>query len=134
MSSDKLYFIFKKGESVQLSKNFNSLEMQCKCRNADCVEQRISRDLIESLQKLREDYGKSITITSAYRCNKHNTSIGSNPTSQHIPGNAVDVAAADLNDLYKKAEKYFDAIGDARSKGKFVHLDVRRDKKRRWDY
>ena len=129
-----LYFIFKKGESIQLSKNFNSLELQCRCRNSECVEQRISKELIDNLQKLREDYGKSITITSGYRCLKHNTAIGSTPTSQHVPGNAVDITAADLNDLYAKAEKYFDAVGDARNKGKFVHLDTRRDKKRRWNY
>lgn len=129
-----LYFLFKKGESIQLSKNFNSLELQCRCRNPECVEQRISKELVDNLQKLRDDYGKSITITSGYRCLKHNTSIGSVPTSQHVPGNAVDITAADLNDLYTKAEKYFDAVGDARNKGKFVHLDTRRDKKRRWNY
>jgi uncharacterized protein YcbK (DUF882 family) len=134
MSDLKLYFLFKKGELVQLSKNFNSLELQCKCRNPECVEQRISKDLVDNLQKLREEYGKSITVTSGYRCLKHNRSIGSVDNSQHVPGNAVDITGADLNAIYAIAEKYFDAVGDSRTKGRFVHLDTRRDKKRRWNY
>lgn len=128
-----LYFIWKKGEKHQLSKNFNSLELQCKCKNAGCVEQRISKELVDKLQQLRDNYKNPIRITSAYRCLIHNRSIGSTDTSQHVPGNAVDITGADLNKIYEITEKHFDSIGDARTKKKFIHLDTRKGK-RRWEY
>jgi uncharacterized protein YcbK (DUF882 family) len=128
------YFTWKKGEKIQLSKNFNSLEFECKCKNADCVNQKISKELIEDLQKVRDDYGKSMTVTSGYRCFKHNRAIGSTDTSQHPQGNAADITASDLNALYAACEKHFKAIGDARHNKKFIHVDSRKEKVRRWNY
>lgn len=129
-----LYYIWKKGDKLSLSPNFSSSELECKCKNPTCVEQRISKDLVDSLQKLREEYNQSITITSGYRCLTHNRAIGSVDTSQHVPGNAVDITGVDLDKIYSLAEKHFQAIGDARSNKKFIHLDTRKDKKRRWSY
>lgn len=131
---DKLYFIWKKGEKFQLSKNFNSSEVECKCKNPDCVEQKISKDLIEKAQKVRDEHGRSITVTSGFRCLKHNRAIGSSDTSQHPKGNGLDYTSSDLNGLYSLSEKHFKAVGDGRARRKFVHVDSRTDKVRRWDY
>jgi zinc D-Ala-D-Ala carboxypeptidase len=134
---DDKYFIWNKGEDFDLSDNFSSSEFACKCKNDDCVEQRISKNYIEKLQKVREEFGKSITITSGYRCLKHNRSIGSSDTSQHPKGNAADkvVPAADMAKLYELCEKHFKAVGDARHrKAPFIHTDDREDKERRWTY
>lgn len=130
---DNLYFVWNKGEKFKLSKNFSSSEFECKCKNPECVEQQISKELIEDLQKVRDDHGKSITITSGYRCLKHNRSIGSSDTSQHPKGNGGDITSSDLDGLYSVCEKHFKAVGDGRKKG-FVHTDTRKDKVRRWDY
>ena len=131
---DKLFFIWKKGERVQLSKSFNSLELECKCKNPDCVEQRISKKLVENAQKVRDEYGKSITVTSGYRCPKHNKAIGSIETSQHPKGEALDITGSDLDALYGACENHFQAVGDARHNKKFIHVDTRSDRKRRWNY
>jgi zinc D-Ala-D-Ala carboxypeptidase len=134
---DKLYFIWKKGEKFQLSKNFSSTEFECKCKNPDCVEQRMSKDYIERLQKVRDEFGSSITITSGYRCLKHNRAIGSNDTSQHVRGGAGDkvTSPANMERLYKLCEKHFRAVGDARHrKAPFIHTDDRSDRDRRWTY
>lgn len=42
------------------------------------------------LQPLRDKYGKSINITSAYRAPKVNKAIGGSTTSDHCNGNAAD--------------------------------------------
>jgi uncharacterized protein YcbK (DUF882 family) len=131
---DNLYFIWNKGEKLKLSNNFNSAEFECKCKNSECIEQRISKDLIEGLQKVRTEHNKSITVTSGYRCLKHNRAIGSSDTSQHPLGNGGDITSSDLNGLYSVCEKHFKAVGDGRTKRKFIHVDSRNDKIRRWDY
>jgi len=131
------YFQWKKGEKIQLSKNFSSSEFECKCKNPDCIEQKISKSYIEKLQKVREEFGSSITVTSGYRCLKHNRSIGSKDTSQHIQGNAGDkvVSLDKIDKLYELCEKHFKAVGDARHrKSPFIHTDDRDDKERRWAY
>lgn len=42
------------------------------------------------LEPVREHYGVAFSPSSAYRCAALNEAIGSNPTSQHILGEAVD--------------------------------------------
>lgn len=128
---------WKRGSKFALSKYFNSKEFECQC--GVCEEQAISSDLIGLLTSLREDVGLPFKITSGYRCVTHQSKILNNPNiqtvknSQHVLGNAADVACSDLNLLFTKAPNFFDAVGDGRKKG-FVHLDVRHDKKRTWLY
>ena len=50
---------------------------------------------IECLQPIRDKYGKSITISSGYRCEKLNNAIGGSKTSQHCLGEAADIIAGD---------------------------------------
>jgi uncharacterized protein YcbK (DUF882 family) len=130
---------FKKKENKQLSKHFNSKEFECNCQK--CDEQIISEVLIEKLEKVREEYGKPIKITSGYRCADHNTAIGGKIASSHMTGLAVDLAPTlitldELDNLYEICYNVFDNIGDGRSK-RFIHVDVREPKssgKRHWLY
>jgi hypothetical protein len=53
------------------------------------------------LQPVREHYGKSVTVNSAYRSPESNTAVGGSKTSDHCKGMAADieivgVANADL--------------------------------------
>lgn len=129
---DKKYFIFNKGEKLKLSDNFQSSEFECKCSNKECVEQRVSIDLIESLQKARTALNTGFVVTSGYRCEAHNKAIGGAKSSQHLKGNAADIKTKDMDKLDTELQKHFDAIGDA--KPSFLHVDIRRDAKRRWTY
>lgn len=130
---------FKKGENKQLSKNFNSKEFECSC--SKCADQFIEQKLIDKLQRVRDTYGKSITITSGYRCPEHNAAVGGKIGSAHMSGLAADVAPTlmtldELDDLYEICYNVFDNIGDGRNK-KFIHVDDREPKKtgkRLWVY
>ena len=127
------YYIWKKGERVQLTNNFSTVEFACKCKRADCVEQKISVRLVTDIQWLREATQSSLRVHSGYRCEAHNKAVGGAPKSQHPKGDAADVSSSALlpAELRKTAEVRFKAIGTASN---FLHLDTRNDKVRRWNY
>ena len=76
---------YTKGESIQLSANFKSTEFDCKCKGY-CAETLIDAELVETLQKIRDHFGKPITINSGYRCKMHNKNVGGVSNSQHLTG------------------------------------------------
>lgn len=47
--------------------------------------------VMENLDKIREEYGLPIYISSGYRCDELNKAVGGVSNSQHKTGNAVDV-------------------------------------------
>ena len=49
----------------------------------------------EVLQPLRTAWGKPLIINSGYRCPELNKAVGGVPTSQHVKGEAADVASDD---------------------------------------
>jgi hypothetical protein len=120
---------------------FSSGEFSCKCSNRDCVEQKVSVELIDLLIKLREAVDAPITVTSGFRCTKHQAAIrGSGTktaagTSTHELGQAADVRSKDMVSLGREVEKLFNNIGTASN---FIHVDIRPLKadgtKRRWPY
>ena len=53
--------------------------------------------LVENvLDPLREKYGKPIKVNSGYRCPKHNLAVGGAKQSQHMKGEAADIAPVGL--------------------------------------
>lgn len=126
-------FTWKRGEQHQLSKNFSTLEFECPC---DCIDQRISLQLIDNLQKVRDAVQDSIVVTSGYRCSSYQEALTKRgyqtaKNSQHLLGNAADIWARNLTKLELEVHKHFMATGIARS---FIHVDERRDKIRLWQY
>ncbi len=133
------YYIWKKGEVFELSPHFSTREMSCKCSHDSCVEQRISKNLIDKLELVRGDIKEPLVITSAYRCSKHQEDIRNSGTSTvvakkstHELGDAVDCRPkSGMNpgfELTCSAE--FTSIGRAAT---FLHLDLRSGF-RRWKY
>lgn len=54
------------------------------------------RALVEDvLQPLRTAWGKPLVINSGYRCPELNRAVGGVPDSQHVKGEAADVACSD---------------------------------------
>lgn len=136
------YFIWNKGEKLKLSDHFTTAEFSCHCHYPNCKEQTISKDLIDRLEKIRLDVKQPLIITSAYRCSKYQgylSATGVNTVvaklSQHEVGNAADVVPRDeknvRTDFLNVCAKYFKSIGLS---DKFLHLDLRDDKERRWEY
>lgn len=70
------------------------------------------------LDPLREAWGRTITVTSGYRCAALNKAVGGVPTSMHLTGNAADITTGnevDNRKLYQLAQElnlpYFELIG-----------------------
>jgi uncharacterized protein YcbK (DUF882 family) len=131
------YFVWNRGTDAKLSKHFYAKEFECQCKNADCVTQRIAVELVQKLETCREKLGYSILINSGFRCTAHQQylkSLGLNTAkvlSQHELGRAADISCHTIKALQNVATEEFKAMGIAR---RFLHVDLRADKKRRWVY
>lgn len=126
---------YKKGQKTKLSENFNSLEFDCHGSGC-CSETIINPKLIEYVQKIRDHFGKSITITSGYRCPVHNKRIGGATGSRHSKGDAADIVVQGV--APREVAKYAESIGikgiglyETSTDGHFTHVDTR-DKKSFW--
>lgn len=111
-------------------KNFKYSEFKCKCGGKYCNGYPVafSYDLANNLQKIRNYYGKPLTITSALRCKQHNKNEGGVSDSKHLDGCAADfkvedVSADKLLTYVKKLPYYRYAYVVSKSKG-VVHLDI----------
>jgi zinc D-Ala-D-Ala carboxypeptidase len=132
------YYVWEKGQVFKLSDHFSTKEMDCRCKYESCKDQRISKDLINRLEKVRTEVGSPLIITSAYRCTEyqaHLRSAGVNTVvakkSTHELGDAVDaIPKKGMEGFEDICAKHFDSIGLANN---FLHLDTRQGK-RRWKY
>lgn len=72
--------------------NFSYAELDCNHAPSESEHPHWQWDngVSDLFQAVRNQYGSAITVTSAYRCPLHNTSIGSNSTSAHPKGRAFD--------------------------------------------
>lgn len=76
-----------------LTKNFSRKELSCPC----CNECYMDRGMLASLQDLRDKWNNSLGINSAYRCAKHNATVGGKQASRHLVGDAVDISNHNMN-------------------------------------
>ena len=120
---------YKKGQKTKLSENFNSLEFDCHGSGC-CSETVINPKLVEYVQKIRDHFGKSITVTSGYRCPVHNKRIGGATGSRHSKGDAADIVVAGV--APREVAKYAESIGikgiglyETNADGHFTHVDTR---------
>jgi hypothetical protein len=70
---------------------------------------------VHVLQPVRNSAGKSILISSGYRCPELNKAVGGVPTSQHVKGEAADIycegmSARDLFTLIQSLGITFDQL------------------------
>ncbi len=84
---------------INKAKHFKHTELACKC----CGLALMDDLLIPRLDKLRELFGKPLTINSGYRCVTHNKAVGGSLNSKHCLGQAVDISIAkfDSADIHK---------------------------------
>ena len=120
---------YKKGQKTKLSENFNSLEFDCHGSGC-CSETIINPTLVEYVQKIRDHFGKSITVTSGYRCPTHNKRIGGATGSRHSKGDAADIVVSGV--APREVAKYAESIGikgiglyETNADGHFTHVDTR---------
>ena len=107
---------------------FSKKELQCRCGQYCGYSCPMDADFIQRLDDLRERYGKSLIVTSGYRCPQHNSSVSSTGASgPHTTGKAIDfgVSRGDGHALLEIAMSMkFSGIGIAqKGSGRFIHLD-----------
>ena len=124
---------------MQLTKNFNSKEFDCKDGTAVPAEYMPNcQKVANNLQVLRDTLKVPIKITgSGYRTPSHNKKVKGATNSQHLTCNAADINAAGYTPFKLAAEiEKLIAAGKMEQGGigiykGFVHYD-RRGKKARW--
>lgn len=112
-----------------LSKNFKVKEFACK-DGSDPIF--IAPELVTILQKVRDHFGKAVTINSAYRTPTHNKSVGGVAQSQHTYGTAADIKIAGIapQKIYDYVDSLMPNKGGVGLYEAFVHVDVREKKSR----
>lgn len=121
----------KKDGNTSLSKNFKVKEFAC-TDGSDPIF--IDSDLVNVLQKIRSHFGKTVTITSAYRTPTKNKAVGGQAYSQHLYGKAADIKVKGVTP--KKVAAYAETLlknkGGIGTYSTFTHIDVRTTKAR-WE-
>ena len=123
----KAYSKAKNGNS-KVSTNFRVREFACQ-DGSDPIF--IDSELVSVLQKIRNHFGKAVTITSAYRTPNHNKNVGGTSFSQHLYGKAADIKVQGIapSEVAKYAETLLDE-GGIGIYNTFTHIDVRATKSR----
>ena len=124
----KAYSVAKDG-ATYISKNFRVREFRCQ-DGSDVVF--IESDLVDILQKIRDHFGKAVTITSAFRTASHNKKVGGATYSQHLYGKAADIKVSGV--APSKVAEYVETLmpntGGIGRYSTFTHVDVRSIKSR----
>lgn len=117
-------YSLKKDGSKKLSTNFSVREFACKDGSDSIV---IDHDLVNLLQKIRDHFGKAITINSAYRNAAYNKKIGGASKSQHVYGKAADIVVSGVSPekVAQYAEYLMPNKGGIGLYPTFTHVDVR---------
>lgn len=125
------YYSYAKEKNVSLSKNFKAKEFRCK-DGSDVIF--VAPALVDILQKIRDHFGKPVTINSGYRTVSYNKKIGGATYSQHCYGTAADIKVSGVKpeDVAAYVETLMPNWGGIGIYKNFVHVDVR-DAKSRWN-
>lgn len=125
----KVYSKAKDG-NTKLSANFKVREFAC-LDGSDTIF--VSDELVKILQKVRNHFGASVIINSAYQTEAHNKKVGGSANSQHKYGMAADIRINGVSP--KTIATYLNTLmpnsGGIGVYSSFVHIDVR-TKKTRW--
>ena len=110
----------------QVTSHFSYAELVCKC---GCGRMETDPAFLAKLEDLRVAFGKPMTVTSGYRCPRHNAEVSHTGTAGPHTIGAADIAVSgeDAYTLVQLAMACgFSGIGIKQSgdfPGRFVHLD-----------
>lgn len=118
-----------KDGNKKLSSNFKVREFAC-TDGSDPIF--IDTELVAVLQKIRAHFGKSVTITSAYRTPTKNKACGGQTYSQHLYGKAADIKVKGVTPakVAAYADKLLKNTGGVGKYQTFTHIDTRKTKSR----
>jgi uncharacterized protein YcbK (DUF882 family) len=105
-----------------LADYFNRDEFACSC---GCGGNTVDAGLLNILVKVRDYFGRRMTITSGYRCDSRNRVIGGAPSSWHLKGRAADVKVEGISpQLVAEIAAQYGAKG-IKTYETWTHIDTR---------
>ena len=130
---------------IQMSKHFTLEEMvasttayNLKIDNTPTPEAIVNMTLLvdNTLQPIRDLWGKPVFVSSGYRCHQLNRVVGGASNSQHLTGEAADISAGNpvenkkLFDMIVKSSIPYDQLIDE-SKYQWIHVSYSKVKNRK---
>jgi zinc D-Ala-D-Ala carboxypeptidase len=115
--------------------SFTQAEMACKHTKKTGV----THEFMVKLQKLRNEYGKPMSVTSGFRDATHPVEARKSSPGAHTSGMAVDIAVGPGEDVHRLVQLAllhgFTGVGVSQRQGqpRFVHLDIL-PRKAIWSY
>jgi hypothetical protein len=76
------------------TKNFHPAtdpKLLCTCGHAECDQRSVSQEALNNLQKIRDDLGSPLTVTSGGRCPNHPNEVTKSLPGDHQKCMAVDI-------------------------------------------
>lgn len=71
-------------------------KLLCTCGHADCDQRSVDQETLNQVQKVRDDLGQSMAVTSGGRCPNHLDELAKNAPGDHQLCKAIDVRCGDL--------------------------------------
>lgn len=110
-----------------LTANFSRKEFACKC---GCKSDNINLELVEKLQRLRNETHIPLVIASGVRCPEHNKKSGGKVNSAHVFGLATDIRCLDAGTRFRLISsifylRLFQRVGIDKT---FIHVDIDKTK------
>ena len=126
-------YSLKNDGNKKLSDNFVVSEFKC---NDGSDKVLIDIELVNILQKIRNHFGKPVTLNSAYRSPAYNKKIGGVSNSQHVKGTAADIVVQGVKPelVAQYAEFLMPNKGGIGLYSTFTHVDVRTNRSRWKNY
>lgn len=106
----------------ELYPNFSKAEFDCKHTG----ENNMQHEFMQKLQRIRQVFGKPLTITSGFRSKRHPIEARkTNSNGEHTQGNCADIACTNSADRYQLIQlalaNGITRIGIAKN---FLHLGI----------
>ena len=118
--------LYTKGKGGKISENLWAVEMDCKCSFDDCTFTIVDKKLAFKWARFRANFSSPITVTSGFRCQRHNANVGGHPNSRHKKGQALDLLIPKghtIESFAAIARSYFEKVILYPEQG-FIHVNV----------
>lgn len=109
------------------SRHFSDAELRCTC---GCGVNGMQQGTVDRLQRVRDQVGVPLVVSSGYRCPTHNAAVShTGTTGPHTTGHAVDLAVRGplaVRVLAVALQAGFCGVGVSQRgayAGRFLHLD-----------
>lgn len=111
--------------NFKIAPHFKLKEFECPC----CNRVMVHPVLVDTLEQIRREWNKPITVTSGYRCAFHNIHVGGEETSKHRIGEAADITpfmADEIYDLAAVCRKHGDVLKVIPKPSRYyIHLELK---------